>query len=82
MANDRTYIRGIISFEKNAKAPDFVLGNGVINIDDLTDWIATEGKEHITDYKGKRQIKIQFLMSKDNRVSIIVDTYKKDDGQF
>jgi hypothetical protein len=72
---EKIYIKGINTFEKNAKAPDFVLGNGVITIDDFKEFI-NSNQQHLTEYQGKKQLRFQITMGKDNKVKFTVDTYK------
>jgi len=78
MAN---YINGIVTFPKNEKAPDFVIGGGVINIDDFKEFI-NENKEKLTDYKGKKQLKFQMLKSDKGNVNFVLDEYKKREEAF
>lgn len=74
------YVKGIVTFTKNEKQPDFVLGNGVITINQLIEFCNGEAAEYMTEYKGEPQLRVQFIMGKDGKVKITVDTYRKDGG--
>jgi hypothetical protein len=75
---EKVYAEGIRTFKKSEKSPDFVLGTVVISIDDLVKW-CDNNYQHLVDYKGKRQLKLQLLKGKEaNTVVFQVDTYKKD----
>jgi hypothetical protein len=77
---EKLKVKGIMTFKKNEKAPKFVLGSGVINIDEIKDFVdSMEVQEFVKEYQGKRQIPIQFLMNEEyGTVSVVVDTYKKN----
>lgn len=79
MANEKIKPVGIITFPKNPKSPDFVLGTAVITIDDFTEWVRNNAK-YLTEYKGKRQLKLQMLKSKEGGIYFQVDTYKPKDN--
>jgi hypothetical protein len=66
---------GLRFFEKNANAPDFVMGTIVITIDEFKNFI-NNNQEHLTDYNGKKQLKLQQLKSKQGKVYFNVDNYK------
>lgn len=75
MANEKIYPKGINTFAKHEKAPDFVLGTIVINLSTFKEWINGEGKQYLSDYKGSPQIRLQVLQGKE-RLNIQVDTWK------
>lgn len=66
---------GLRFFEKNDKAPDFVMGTIVITIDEFKDFI-NANQQYLTDYNGKKQLKLQQLKSKAGKVYFNVDTFK------
>jgi len=72
----KIYPKGIQIFPKNEKAPDFVGDTVIITPDVLNYWCSNEGKQHMTDYKGKLQIKLQITYY-EGKPQISVDTYKK-----
>lgn len=72
---DKIYPKGIVCFAKNENAPDFVLGTMVINLKDFYEWCKGEGKDHITEYKGNKQLKLTVLQGRE-RINTQVDTYK------
>jgi hypothetical protein len=75
---EKVYVKGIRSFKKSDKAPDFVLGDGVISINELKSFLDDfNTQEYITDYKGEPQLKIQFL-TYEGKISVVVNTYKKE----
>ena len=81
MAEPKIYPKGIVSFAKNEKAPDFVLGKVIINIVEFFNWVK-DNKELLTKYEGEDQLKLDLTTSKDGRPSFAVDTWKKDDLPF
>lgn len=78
MSNQKFYPKGLLAFAPKENAPSFVLPDIVINVDELIEWLQTEGKKHYTDYKGKSQIKLSQVKTKDGKVSISVNTWKPD----
>lgn len=75
MANEKIKPEGIITFPKHSKAPDFVLGTVVIDIDKFQDWLANH-QGYLTEYKGKSQLKLQALKSKEGGIYFNVDNYQ------
>jgi hypothetical protein len=80
---EKIYPKGLRTFARNEKAPDFVLGTLVIDLKELFDWCKAEGAEYLTEYKEKKQLKLTILNGKE-RINFQVDTYKKpkDDMPF
>ncbi len=76
MAGEKVYPQGIRTFDRNDKAPDFVLGTIVITPNDLVKWLKGEGAQYMTEYQGNKQIRLQATKTKDGRLSLSVDTYK------
>lgn len=69
--------KGVITFNPNEKAPDFVLGTITISINQLKDWMEGEGKDYVTYYKNEPQIKLQVTKPKEGRgIMVAVDTWK------
>lgn len=77
MAEERIYIGGFKTFAPSAKAPDFVLGSIIVDLDSFGEFVKAQ-KEHITLYEGKRQLKMQLLKDKSGRPSLTLDTWKPD----
>jgi len=76
MANETIFAEGIRTFGRNEKAPDFVLGSIVITLEDFKAWV-NSNQQYLTDYNGKKQIKLQVLKKKDgNGITVIVDNFK------
>ena len=71
--SEKIYPKGIITFPKNEKQPDFVLGSMVITPNDLFAWLK-ENESLLTDYNGKKQMKFQVLNG-DKGVYFVVDTF-------
>jgi hypothetical protein len=70
---------GIVTFAPSDKAPDWVYGTLVIDINKFIDWIKADGKQYLTDYKGQPQLKLQVTGMKDKRGMLVsVDTWKPD----
>lgn len=76
----QTLPKGIRFFDKHANSPDFVIGTLVLTLDDIKEMF-TENKEFVTEYNGKAQLRLQQLKSKDGKIYLAIDTYKKDGEQ-
>ena len=73
----KIYPKGIVTFAPGEKAPEFVVGTVIINIDEFIEWTNGEGSEHTTQYNGKDQIRLSVLTGKNrSRPTVCVDTYK------
>ena len=66
---------GVRFFDKNQNAPDFVLGSLVITLDDFKAFV-NNNAHLLTEYQGKKQIKLQLLKSKAGKTYLNVDTFK------
>ena len=73
---EKVYPKGIQVFPKNEKAPEWVHETIIITPELLTEWCNGDGEKHLTEYKGKKQIKLQITVY-NGKPSISVDTYKK-----
>jgi len=72
---DQILPEGIRFFPKHANAPDFVIGSMVVTMNDLFEFCKSK-PELLTEYNGKKQIKLQLLKSKEGKLYAAVDTYK------
>lgn len=73
---DRIFCKGVMAFKPNEKAPSFVKGSVVITLNDLIEWAKGDGKQYLTEYNGKKQIRLQITENKsDGKYSIAVDTF-------
>lgn len=72
---DQIQPEGIRFFPKHDKAPDFVLGTMVVTMNDLFAFCKAN-ESLLTEYNGKKQIKLQILKSKQGKLYAAVDTYK------
>ena len=72
----KKFADGVRFFERKDNQPDFVLGALVISPDKLQVW-AEANPDLCSDYKGETQIKFQVKRSKDGKVYIDLDTWKK-----
>ncbi len=79
---EKIYVPAIRCFNKRPNQPDFVLGTIIIDVEAFQDWILNEGREYLTDYQGKPQIKLQVLKSDKTGINLTVDTYKKPETTF
>lgn len=70
-------LEGVRFFDKKENQPDFVIGAGVITLDDIFAF-SKSNPELITEYQGKKQIKFQMLRSKAGNLYAKVDTWKPD----
>lgn len=75
MADEKVYPKGLRTFPKNEKAPDFVLGTLVITPNTLNDWMR-ENAQYLTEYNGEKQLKLQILNG-NKGIYFTVDTFKK-----
>jgi hypothetical protein len=77
-----TKAQGIFTFNPHEKAPAFVLGTIVINLEDFREFVNGEGKQYLTEYNGKKQLKLQVTSPKEGRgIMVAVDTYKADNSK-
>ena len=78
----------IRTFKKSDKAPEFVLGKAIINVDEFAAFV--KAGQHITNYTDKegkthRQVKLDILKGKEGDIYFQVDTYvpaEKSDNPF
>jgi hypothetical protein len=78
MAEAKIYPKGIMTFQKNEKQPDFVLGSMVITPNQLMAWLR-ENEALMTEYKGEKQLRLQVLNG-NKGMYLAVDTYKPKNG--
>lgn len=71
---DQIPLTGIRLFKKKDNQPDFVIADGVITPDDLNAFLIDNAKLQ-TEYQGKKQLRIQVLVSKAGNPYIAVNTY-------
>ena len=75
---DKMYLKGIRGFKPHEKAPEFVLGSGVINLKGLKEFLnSKEVEPFFTEYKGEKQLPFKVLRAKDGSLTFEVDTWKK-----
>lgn len=69
--------KGIVTFNPRDTAPNFVLGEMAISIDQLLEWCNGDGAEYLTTYKGERQLKLSVTAPKEGRGIIVsVNTWR------
>lgn len=68
---------GLRFFNKHEKAPDFVVGTLVVTMNDLYEF-CKKHPELVTEYQGKKQLKLQVLKSGKGNLYAKVDTWKPD----
>lgn len=73
MAEQKIYPKGLRTFDKNANAPEFVLGTLIITPNELVAWLK-ENANYLTDYNGTKQLKLQILKG-EKGVYFTVDTF-------
>lgn len=74
---DQILPQGVRFFNKNAKAPDFVIGTLVITPDDLNAF-CIDNEKLMTEFNGKKQLRMQVLRSKEGNLYAAVDTWKPE----
>jgi len=72
---DQILPQGLRFFNKKPTQPDFVIGALVITLDDLQAF-CIDKPELMTEYNGKKQLRLQLLKSKDGNLYASVDTWK------
>jgi hypothetical protein len=80
MSKEKIYPDGVRAFSKHPKAPEFVLGTLVITPNDLFSWLK-KNESLLTEYDGKKQLKLQILDGKKG-LYVAVDEYKKADEKL
>jgi hypothetical protein len=73
MKKEKTFAKGFI-FKKAENAPDFVIGNLSIKVD--------EAIEFIKSNENNNWVNLDIKKSKDNKFYIELNTYKKSDLPF
>lgn len=76
---DKIYPKGIRVFSPRQNAPSFVKGSIVITTEELSQFIK-ENSEHLTDYQGKKQLKLNILENSKG-LYVTVDTWKGNNEQ-
>lgn len=80
---EKIFAKGLRVFEPKETAPEFVLGTIVLTPEDLKDWLTGEGNQYLSEYQGKKQIRLNVTKNKTGRgLTISVDTWKKPEGEF
>jgi len=72
---DQILPEGLRFFNKHQNAPDFVIGSLVVTMNDLYEFCKAH-PELLTEYNGKKQLKLQVLKSAAGNLYSAVDTYK------
>ena len=72
---DQILPQGIRFFNKKPTHPDFVIGSLVITLDDLQAF-CIDKPDLMSEYNGKKQLRLQVLKSKDGNLYASVDTWK------
>ena len=80
--NTPIFVDGVRVFKPSSEAPDWVVGNLVITLDDLYAWAKSNGK-HVKDFNGKKQIRLSILKNKDESKGYYakLDTYEPKNDQ-
>ena len=68
---------GLRFFNKKDNQPDFVIGALVVTMNDLYEFCKAH-PELVTEYNGKKQLKLQVLKSSKGNLYAKVDTWKPD----
>lgn len=72
---DKVFVEGLRTFKKNDNAPDFVLGDIIIEPNTLFAWLKGEGKQYLTTYKETKQLRLQVTRSRDGGLTVAVNTF-------
>ena len=76
---DKVFPKGVFAFPPRQGAPDFVVGSLVVTLEDFKAFVNGDGKQYLSDYNGKKQLRLQLTKTRDGKLSVSVDTYKKDE---
>ena len=74
---EKVFVPGFRTFAKRDGAPDFVLGTLIVTLEDFKTFVNGDGRQYLSDYDGKKQLKLNITTNKDGRVNFAVDTWKK-----
>ena len=77
---EKVFPKGLRTFKPNEKAPEWVKGSVIIDINEFKAWLEDfDTAQYITEYNGKPQIKLDIVETKaDKRINFEVNTYKKE----
>lgn len=81
MEKTNIYVNSIRCFKKHDNAPNFVLGEMVINVEEFIAYLQGEGKQYFKDYKGTPQLRLQVLQSDKSGINLRVDNYQSQGSQ-
>lgn len=70
----KKYVDGIRVFKPHKKAPEFIVADVIITPRELIDWMK-DNAEHLTEYQGKKQFKLQ-ITSGDSGYSLSINDFK------
>ncbi|MEO7535852.1 MAG: hypothetical protein ABIU30_18470 [Ferruginibacter sp.] len=79
MADEKILAKGLRFFAKHPAQPDFVKGTLVITPNEIVA-MCKENAQHMTEYNGEKQLKLQILESKEGKTYATIDTWKKGDA--
>lgn len=74
---EKIFMDGLRFWKKRDTAPEFVLGTLVITPADLAAWVAAN-PQYLTEYEGKKQVKIQVTKGQEGKLVFAVDTWKPE----
>jgi len=74
---DEVLPEGLRFFNKKENQPDFVIGALVVTMNDLFAFCKAH-PELVSEYQGKKQLKLQVLKSSKGNLYAKVDTWKPD----
>jgi len=79
MSTTKVYPKGMRIFAPRNGAPEFVIGEMVVNLKEFSDFIkSAEAQEYYSEYNGDKQLKFTLLKG-DKGPYVTVNTYKPAD---
>lgn len=75
MAQEKVFPKGISVFPPRNGAPEFVKGSVVVTIDDLVQF-AKDNEQYLSEYNGKKQLRLDLLDGTKNGLYFQVNTFK------
>lgn len=72
----KIYPKGIMVFTPSEAQKKFKTASICITLADFKEWVNGEGSEYLTEYKGKKQLKLDISTRQDGMLQVTVDLYK------
>jgi hypothetical protein len=74
----KIYPKGIMVFTPSEAQQKFKVASVCITLADFKEWINGDGSEYLTEYKDKKQLKLDISKRDDGKLQISVDLYRPE----